>query len=407
MRKENSVVVSALKALQCGKLIIVTDAADREAEGDLVMAAQMVTTKAVNFMLKEGRGLICVPLTRERAEELALQPMVPMEENTEVTKCDFTISVDAKRGITTGVPAKDRTATIKLLALSNTRSYDLTRPGHVFPLRAHPGGVLYRAGHTEAAVDLLKLAGMAPVGVICEVLDETGKSASDAHLMRLAKKFNLPLLSIEELIKYRRAREPLVRRVANAKLPTEFGTFNMYVYRSLVSGLEHVVLVKGVLHADRPTLLRVHSQCLTGDTFHSLRCDCRTQLTEAMRIIAKEGSGAVVYLNQEGRGIGLTNKIRGYALQEHGEDTVSANKKQGLPADMRDWHVGSQIVADLGIRKIRLLTNNPLKVRGIGQYGLEIVERVPLEVKPGKYNHRYLKTKRDRLGHLLTALDRR
>jgi 3,4-dihydroxy 2-butanone 4-phosphate synthase/GTP cyclohydrolase II len=400
-------VDNALKALKRGKMIIVTDAADREAEGDLVMAAQFATPKAVNFMMYHGRGLICVPLARERAEELALQPMVPMEENTEVTKCDFTISVDAKRGVTTGVSAQDRAVAITLLAGARTRPYDLVRPGHVFPLRAHPGGVLYRAGHTEAAVDLLKLAGLTPVGVICEVLDESGKSANGTQLKKLAKKFKLPLLSIEELIEYRRACEPLVKRVAKAKLPTEFGVFDMYIYRSLVSGLEHVALVKGKLKADMPSLLRVHSQCLTGDTFHSLRCDCRIQLTAAMKQIAKEGRGAVVYLNQEGRGIGLTNKARAYALQEHGEDTVSANEKLGLPADMRDWNVGSQIVADLGIRKIRLMTNNPLKIKGIGQYGLEIVERVPLEVRPGKYNRKYLKTKRDRLGHLLTVLDRR
>ncbi|OGL89554.1 bifunctional 3,4-dihydroxy-2-butanone 4-phosphate synthase/GTP cyclohydrolase II, partial [Candidatus Uhrbacteria bacterium RIFCSPLOWO2_02_FULL_54_37] len=347
----------ALGALKKGKIIIVTDAPDRESEGDLVMAAQFVTPKAVNFMMREGRGLICAPLTRERAEELALQPMVPMEQNSEVTKCDFTISVDAKRGITTGVSAQDRAVTIELLASAKTRPYDLARPGHVFPLRAHPGGVLYRAGHTEAAVDLLKLAGLTAVGVICEVLGETGESASGTYLSRLAEEYKLPMLSIEELIEYRRACESIVTRVASAKLPTEFGAFDLYIYRSLISGLEHVALVKGKIRSDRPTLLRVHSQCLTGDTFHSLRCDCRAQLTAAMKRIAKEGSGAVVYLNQEGRGIGLTNKARAYALQEHGADTVSANEKLGLPVDMRDWNVGSQIVADLGIKKIRLMTN--------------------------------------------------
>lgn len=399
-------VAQAKQALKRGQMVVVRDEASRENEGDLVMAAEFATPPAVNFMLKEGRGLVCVPLTRERAEELALQPMVPMEENTEVTKCDFTISVDSKRGITTGVSARDRAATIKLLASVGTRPYDLVRPGHVFPLRAHPGGVLYRAGHTEAAVDLMKLSGLRPVAVVCEILDERGMSAGRAHLVRLATKYRLPYLSIEDLLTYRRARESLVRRVARAKLPTAFGAFTLYVYRSLVSGVEHVALVKGKLRADAPALLRVHSQCLTGDTFHSLRCDCREQLAAALRRIAREGWGAVVYLNQEGRGVGLANKVRGYELQEKGDDTVSANARLGLPADMRDWNVGCQIVVDLGIRKIRLMTNNPAKVSGLGQYGLEIVERVPLEVRPRRENRRYLRTKRDRLGHLFTVLDR-
>ncbi|MEW6610069.1 MAG: GTP cyclohydrolase II [Patescibacteria group bacterium] len=398
---------SAIRALQHGKTIIVVDDEKRENEGDLVMAAEFATPRAVNFFLRTGRGILCVPLTRERAEELHLPPMVPEEENTEVTHCEFTVSVDAKRGITTGVSAYDRAATIQALVSPRTRPYDLARPGHVFPLRSYPGGVLYRAGHTEAAVDLMRLAGLKPVAMVCEILDQSGKSARRALLRRIARQFQLPYVTIAELIAYRRAREPLVRRVASASLPTEFGTFKMYVYRSLISGIEHVALVKGKPMHGEAILLRVHSQCLTGDTFHSLRCDCRAQLTLAMQKINAEGKGVIVYLNQEGRGVGLTNKIRAYALQEQGEDTVSAHTRLKIPVDMRDYHVGSQIITDLGIQKIKLMTNNSEKIANISQYGLMIVERIPLEVKPGRYNRKYLKTKRDRLGHLLTILDRR
>lgn len=400
-------IESALRALQRGKIIIVADDEKRENEGDFVMAAEFATPKAINFFLEKGRGVVCVPLMRERAEELNLPPMVPEGENTEVTHCEFTVSVDAKRGTTTGVSAYDRAVTIRALVNPRTRPYDLARPGHVFPLRSYPGGVLYRAGHTEAAVDLMQLAGLKPVAVVCEILEKGGRSARRAQLKSIARRHRMPYLTIAELIAYRRAREPLVRRVASAQLPTEFGTFKMYVYRSLISGIEHVALVKGKPIAGQPTLLRVHSQCLTGDTFHSLRCDCRPQLTLAMQKIHDAGEGAIIYLNQEGRGVGLTNKIRAYALQEQGEDTVSAHAKLRLPVDMRDYHVGAQIIADLGIRKIRLLTNNPEKVTGIAQYGLKIVERVPLEVKPGRYNTKYLRAKRDRLGHLLTILDRK
>ncbi|MFA4872737.1 MAG: GTP cyclohydrolase II [Patescibacteria group bacterium] len=400
-------IESALHALKREKIIIVADDEKRENEGDFVMAAEFATPKTINFFLKVGRGIVCVPMTRERAEELHLPPMVPEEENNEVTHCEFTVSVDAKRGITTGISAYDRATTIRALANPRTRPYDLARPGHVFPLRSYPGGTLYRAGHTEAAVDLMQLAGLKPVAVVCEILEKSGRSARRAQLKHIARHHHLPYLTIAELIAYRRAREPLVRRVASASLPTELGTFKMYVYRSLISGIEHVALVKGKPVAGKPTLLRVHSQCLTGDTFHSLRCDCRPQLTRAMQKINDAGEGAIIYLNQEGRGIGLTNKIRAYALQDQGEDTVSAHTKLRLPVDMRDYHVGAQIIADLGIKKIRLLTNNPEKITGIARYGLKIVERVPLEVKPGRYNKKYLKTKRDRLGHLLTILDRR
>ncbi len=400
-------IAEACQSLKKGKFIIAIDSEERENEGDLVMAAERVTPKAINFMLKYGKGLICVPMTRERAEELLLHPMIASDENTEINQTDFTVSVDAKRHTTTGVSAYDQAATIQTLAASHTRPYDLRRPGHVFPLRAHPGGVLYRDGHTEAAIDLLKIARMKPIGVICEILDGSGRPARGAYLKKMSKQFNIPIVTIHKLVQYRRTQEPIVRKVATAALPTEFGTFKMFVYRSLVPGIEHVALVMGKINPQLPTLLRVHSQCLTGDTFHSLRCDCRAQLNLAMKKISEARTGAIVYLNQEGRGIGLTQKIRSYALQEQGADTVSANEQLGLPVDMRDWNVGSQIVTDLGIRRIRLMTNNPLKIKGIEQYGLEIVERVPLESKPQRFNRKYLKAKRDRLGHLLTILDRR
>lgn len=408
MRADMNTLEKAIRSLKKGGMIIVADARERENEADLVMAAEKATPRTINFMITHARGLLCAPMTRERAEELTLPPMVAMEENTEVTKCDFTISVDAKRGTTTGISARDRATTLRALAHAHTRPYDLARPGHIFPLRAHPGGVLYRPGHTEAAVDLIKLAGLHPIGVICEMLDEKGNSVGrKQYITAFAKRYQLPLITIEDIIGYRRKHEAIIKKVATAKLPTEYGTFTMHVYRSLVTGVEHVALVRGTINPKTPTYLRVHSQCLTGDTFHSLRCDCRAQLTAAMKKIAGAGTGVIVYLNQEGRGIGLTQKIRSYALQERGADTVTANEQLGLPVDMRDYNVGSQIVTDLGIKKIRLLTNNPRKITGIAQYGLEVVERVPLEVKPQRYNKKYLKTKRDRLGHMLTILERR
>ncbi len=394
----------ALRDIRRGRMVIVRDSLERENEADLVMAAEAVTPRDINFMIKEGGGLICVALTRERAAKLGLAPMVTTDDNTTPFGCDFTVSVDARRGVTTGISAADRATTVRLLAAASTRPYDLIRPGHVFPVRARAGGVLTRAGHTEAAVDLARLAGRMPVGVMCEILDAEGGPAQARTLVRLARRHNLQTLTIEELIDYRRYHEKLVERVASAQLPTEFGTFVAHVYECPSQNREHLALVMGKLSPGRPVLVRVHSQCLTGDTLHSLRCDCREQLETAMRKIGEKGEGVIVYLSQEGRGIGLANKIRAYSLQDKGLDTVQANEHLGLPADMRDYSVGAQILADLGVRKMLLLTNNPRKVSGIERYGLRILKRVPLEIPPHDHNRAYLKVKKDKLGHLLSKV---
>ena len=401
---QSATVEEALREIRAGNLVIVRDSLDRENEGDFVMAAEKVSSGHINTMIKEGGGLVCVGLTRDRALKLGLPPMVGADDNSTPFGCDFTVSVDARKGTTTGISAADRATTVRLLASPRAQSYDFVRPGHIFPVRARVGGVLARSGHTEASVDLVRMAGLKPVAVMCEILDGNGKAAQATGIERVARKHHLKVLNIEQLIEYRRYREKLVVRVASAQLPTEFGNFTAHVYEVPSQNREHLALVMGRVSPDRPVLVRVHSQCLTGDTLYSIRCDCREQLATAMKKIGEKGEGVIVYLSQEGRGIGLANKIRAYALQDKGLDTVQANEHLGLPADMRDYSVGAQILADLGIRKIHLLTNNPEKVSGIRRYGLNILRRVPLEITPTKTNHAYLKVKKDKLGHLLSKV---
>ena len=381
-------------------MVIVTDDAERENEGDLVMAAAKVTPEAVNFMAKHGRGLICVPLTAERARQLGLQRMVA--HNRELHRTDFTVSVDAARGVTTGISARDRARTIKTLAAAKSGPADLTEPGHVFPLQARDGGVLQRAGHTEAAVDLARLAGLDATGVICEILNEDGSMARFPDLLKFRRKHRLKICSIRDLIAYRRRREKLVEREQCVKLPTEHGDFDLYLYRSLTDGAHHLALVRGVIDPRKPVLVRVHSECLTGDVFGSRRCDCGSQLHQALKQIADHGSGVLVYMRQEGRGIGLPAKIHAYKLQEtEGLDTVQANERLGFPMDLREYGLGAQILSDLGVRKLRLLTNNPRKMVGLSGHGLEIAGREPIKVKPHAQNARYLRTKKRKMGHLL------
>jgi len=380
-------------------MVIVTDDAERENEGDLVMAASKVTPEAVNFMAKNGRGLICVPLAESRARQLGLQRMVA--HNREIHRTDFTVSVDAAKGVTTGISARDRARTIKTLASPKSSPDDLTQPGHVFPLQAKEGGVLQRAGHTEAAVDLARLAGLDASGVICEVLKEDGSMARLPDLQVFRRRHKLKMCSIRDLIAYRRRREKLVQREQCVRLPTEFGDFDLYLYRSTTDGAHHLALVRGTIDSKQPVLVRVHSECLTGDVFGSRRCDCGSQLHQAMRQIAEHGKGVLVYMRQEGRGIGLPAKIHAYKLQESGLDTVEANKKLGFAMDLREYGLGAQILSDLGVRKIRLLTNNPRKMVGLSGHGLEIVARVPIKAKPNAQNARYLRTKKKKMGHLL------
>ena len=380
-------------------MIIVVDDADRENEGDLIMAAQFVTPQTVNFMARHGRGLICVPTTSERLQQLGIGQMV--RQNRETFKTDFQISVDAARGITTGISAADRAETIRIMAEPTAVPEELVQPGHVFPLRARPGGVLQRAGHTEAAVDLVKLAGCRPIGVICEIMSDDGSMARLPELKKFAKKHRLKICTIEDLIHFRRTREKLVERIEVVHMPTEYGDFDLYLYRSKIDGQHHLAAVCGDVAGKPGVLVRVHSECLTGDVFGSRRCDCGPQLHQAMRQVAEEGRGVVVYMRQEGRGIGLASKIKAYKLQEQGYDTVEANQKLGFDMDLREYGLGAQILADLGLKTIRLLTNNPRKVVGLEGYGLEIIEQVPIKVKPNPHNVRYLNTKRDKLGHLL------
>ncbi len=397
-------VEEALKEIARGRMVIVRDGRDRENEADLVMAAEKVRANDINFMIKRGGGLICAALSREQALKLGLSPMVPPEENATAFGCDFTVSVDARRGVTTGISAEDRATTVRLLASPRAKPYDFVRPGHVFPIRARAGGVLVRAGHTEATLDLVRLAGLRTVGVLCEILDDQGRAASQEALERLARRFRLKVITIEQLHEYRRYQEKLVERVASANLPTEFGMFTVRVYDCPSQNRQHLALVMGQISSRQSALVRVHSQCLTGDALHSLRCDCGDQLALAMKKIGERGSGVILYLSQEGRGIGLANKIRAYALQDKGLDTVQANERLGLPADMRDYSVGAQILADLGVRKMHLLTNNPHKITGIERYGLKIVKRLPLEIPPNHTNRHYLKVKKDKLGHLLSKV---
>ena len=392
-------IESVIADLQGRKMVIVVDDADRENEGDLIMAAQFVSSEAVNFMAKHGRGLICAPTTSERLQQLGIEGMV--KQNREVFKTDFQVSVDAARGITTGISAADRAETIKILADPTAVPEDLVQPGHVFPLRARPGGVLQRAGHTEAAVDLVKLAGCRPIGVICEIMSDDGSMARLPELLKFAGQHRLKICTIADLIHYRRTREKLVEEVEVVNMPTDYGDFDLHLYRSKIDGQHHVALVRGNVAGQKDVLVRVHSECLTGDVFGSHRCDCGPQLHQALRQVAEAGCGVVVYMRQEGRGIGLAPKIRAYKLQEQGYDTVEANKKLGFDMDLREYGLGAQILADLGLKTIRLLTNNPKKVVGLEGYGLQIVQQLPIKVKPNAHNARYLKTKREKLGHLL------
>jgi 3,4-dihydroxy 2-butanone 4-phosphate synthase / GTP cyclohydrolase II len=399
MKKTFDSIDSVVADLQKGKMVIVVDDADRENEGDLIMAAERVTPEAINFMAKHGRGLICVPTTSDRLKQLGVEQMVM--QNRETFKTDFQVTVDAAKGVTTGISAADRARTIQVMADPTAVPDDLVQPGHVFPLRARPGGVLQRAGHTEAAVDLVRLAGCRPIGVICEILNEDGAMARLPDLRKFARKHRFKLCTIEALIKYRRAREKLVQQVEVVKMPTDYGDFDLHLYRSTTDGQHHLALVKGEVAGKANVLVRVHSECLTGDVFGSRRCDCGPQLHQAMRQVAQEGRGVIVYMRQEGRGIGLVSKIKAYKLQEKGYDTVEANLKLGYKMDLREYGLGAQILVDLGLKTIRLLTNNPKKVVGLDGYGLEIVEQVPIRVKPNPHNERYLQTKREKLGHLV------
>ncbi len=399
MKKQFDAIESVVDDLRQGKMVIVVDDADRENEGDLIMAAQHVTPQAVNFMATHGRGLICVPTTSQRLKQLGIEQMVV--QNRDTFKTDFQVSVDAARGITTGISAGDRARTIQIMADPTALPNDLVQPGHVFPLRAKPGGVLQRAGHTEAAVDLVKLAGSRPIAVICEIMSEDGSMARLPELVKIGRRHDLKICTIETLIKFRRMREKLVERCEVVKMPTDYGEFSLYLYRSTLDAQHHLALVKGEVAGKQNVLVRVHSECLTGDVFGSRRCDCGPQLHQAMRQIDEAGEGVIVYMRQEGRGIGLAPKIRAYKLQEQGYDTVEANLKLGYGMDLREYGLGAQILVDLGLKTIRLLTNNPRKVVGLDGYGLEIVEQLPIRVEPNPHNRRYLRTKRKKMGHLL------
>lgn len=393
-------VEEAIKTVRNGKLIIIVDDEDRENEGDLMVAAEKVTPDVINFMAKHGRGLICLSMTKERARQLELPPMVT--DNTASFQTAFTVSIDAKKGTTTGISAYDRSQTVLTAIDPLTRPSDLARPGHIFPLEAQEGGVLKRSGQTEASVDIARLAGLNPAGVICEIMNDDGTMSRMPDLEKFSQTYGIPIVTIADLIKYRMQNEILINKIEEADLPTKFGHFRVMIYQDAIRGEQHVALVKGELKRDEPTLVRAHSQCLTGDSFGSVRCDCGEQLNRAMRMIENEGKGVILYiLNHEGRGIGLANKIKAYAIQDRGVDTVEANQKLGFKPDHRDYGLGAQILVSLGVNKLRLITNNPRKYIGLAGYGLEIVERVPIEIEPNQANLKYLKTKKEKMGHIL------
>lgn len=393
-------IEEAVEDIRQGKMVIVVDDEDRENEGDLIIAAEKIRPQDINFIAREARGMICISIKHDRAKELGLEFMV--EDNTALHETPFTVTVDAKYGTTTGISAFDRAKTIQTIIEENTTPDDLARPGHIFPLVAKDGGVLRRAGHTEAAVDLARLAGLKPAGVLCEIMDDDGKMARVPRLKEMAQEFGLKIITIADLIEYRQIREKLIVQKAVIDMPTKYGQFKLYLYQNKLNTIEHhVALVKGDVSSGRPTLVRVHSECLTGDVFGSHRCDCGDQLGRALKMVETEGKGVVLYMRQEGRGIGFANKILAYSLQEKGKDTVEANEILGFKADLRDYGIGAQILKDLGLSQIRLMTNNPKKIVGLEGYNLEIVERVPIEICPNEKNKKYLKTKRDKLGHLI------